>query len=90
MERLLSNVGVAVWDRLGGLNCSAVGSPLRSLSRVVMSASESTSGIPYMCLLLFLNVFPCVFDVWEDLVRVPLEGTAKKKNLGGFSVFFTG
>ena len=30
-----------------------------------------------MCFLLFLNVFPCVFDVWEDLVRVPLEGSTK-------------
>ena len=40
-----------------------------------MSTSESTSGVPSMCFLLFLNVFPCVFDVWEDLVRDPLGGS---------------
>ena len=28
-----------------------------------------------MCFALFLNVFPCVFDVWEDVARDPLGGS---------------
>ena len=86
LERLSGDVGVAVWARLEGLNCSTVGSPLGSLSRVVMSTSESTTGVPSMCFALFLNVFPCVFEVWEDLVLDPLRGSM----MGGVGAGWSG
>ena len=56
-----SVVTVRVW--LVGLNCSAVGAPLRSLLRLVVFTSRPASGFPSDVIGLLLVVFPCVSDV---------------------------
>ena len=35
-----------------------------------MSASKSTTGVPFMCSVLFLNVFPCD-AIWRDVAHDP-------------------
>ena len=44
--RLRSGFATSVWAKLEGLNCTAFGSPLRTLSRLVLSASWLASGLP--------------------------------------------
>ena len=38
-----------------------------------MSASKSTKGVPFMCSVLFLNVFPCI-AIWKDVAHDPFGG----------------
>ena len=65
---------VSVWVRLGGLNCSAVGTPLRSLLRVVLSASMPASGIPSKDIMLFLFRFLRPLGVVDEEVWGSVRG----------------
>ena len=52
LERVRPGFAISVWVRMVGLNCSTFGSPLRSLSRLVLSTSWLTSGLPCRGILL--------------------------------------
>ena len=52
LERVRPGFAISVWVRMVGLNCSTFGSLLRSLSRLVLSTSWLTSGLPCRGILL--------------------------------------
>ena len=64
----------AVSRVLVGLNFSTVGTPLRSLLRVVVFTSRPASEFPSAVIELLLVVFPCISDVQDDAVCNPARG----------------